>query len=244
MNAAFEDVGQLNAESLVRVSRSLTGLHGKGHCMEEVADSLANHFYELFRATPDAPSQCSLVRLFKTCAVDELPQDMRPIIPEDDDLEHELRCLVLLGSRGDHPDWNSRHDSTNHKVISLQSVDVVEQTPMISNLIRMLGLNLHDIVKPNPELSVAGYYPLSVFYVEDALESPYIPSKTNFVIPHGIKSVVGFGGLLTYSDMFTIVLFFNVPVSREVAVLFKNLADQVHQLLMPFQTAMQIFKPA
>jgi hypothetical protein len=97
------------------------------------------------------------------------------------------------------------------------------------------------VVKPNPDLNVAGFYPLSVFYVEDALESPYIPAKQDFVVPYGVQSVVGFGGLLTFSDMFTIIMFFKVPVSREQAALFKNLADQVHELLMPFKTRGAIF---
>lgn len=227
----------------MRIARSLTAVHGDSRYMEEIAGLLANHFYDLFRKTPDGPSQCSLVRLFKTCSSDELPQELRPAIRPESEAETDPRYLALLGSRGNNPKWNSRQESANHQVIFLESTEIVDRIPMISNLIRMLGLHLSDVVKPNPDLNVAGHYPLSVFYVDDAVASPYIPSKTDFVVPYNIKSVVGFGGLLTYSDMFTIILFFNVPVSREVAVLFKNLASQVHELLLPFQTAGQIFKP-
>jgi hypothetical protein len=214
--------------------------------MEDMADSLAQYFYDLFRATPEAPSQCSLVRLFKTCANSELPQDLWSALSPSEgvDPDADTRCLVLLGSRGEHPQWNSRQDSQNHKVISLESTEVVSSIPMISNLIRMLGLNLNDVVKPNPELSVAGFYPLSVFHVEDAADSPFIPAKADFIIPYGIRSVVGFGGLLTYSDMFTIIMFFKVPVSQESAIMFKGLAEQVHQLLMPYQIAGEIFRTA
>lgn len=242
MSTLCENVSQLDPESLVRISRSLTNVNGDSTCMEDMADSLADHFYELFRETPESPSQCSLVRLFKTCSYDELPEELRPTAPPEP--ETDPRCLALLGSRGENPQWNSRQGSQNHQVIPLESTEIVDSIPMISNLIRMLGLNLSDVVKPNPDLNVAGYYPLSVFYVEDAADSPYIPSKTEFVIPYGIQSVVGFGGLLTFSDMFTIILFFKVPVSRDTAVLFKGLADQVHQLLKPFQVSGNIFKSA
>ncbi len=242
MSTLCEDVLELDATSLVRVSSSLTKLHGGSLYMEDIANLLTNHFYEVFRRAPGEPSQCSLVRLFKTCAHNELPLELRPELSPDADPDR--RYLALLGSRGDNSQWDSRQGSANHQAISLESTEVVDSIPMISNLIRMLGLNLSDVVKPNPELNVAGHYPLSVFYVEDALVSPYIPRKSDFVAPYGIKSVVGFGGLLTYSDMFTIILFFNVPVTCEVAVLFKNLADKVHELLMPFQSAGLIYRPA
>lgn len=207
--------------------------------MEDVANRLVTHIYNLFRVTPEAPSQASLVRLFKTCSEDELSPDLKQLISSQAD--PEARYLALLGSCGENDSWNSRMDSRGHKLIPLESAEVVESIPMISNLIRMLGLNLNDVVKPNPDLNIAGFYPLSVFYVEEALDSPYIPAKQEFVVPYGIHSVVGFGGLLTFTDMFTVVMFFKVPVGREQAALFKSLADQVHDLLMPFKNSGQIF---
>ena len=37
------------------------------------------------------------------------------------------------------------------------------------------------------------------FYVPESVGSPYIPTQDDFVIPNGIKSVLGFGGVLSSS---------------------------------------------
>jgi hypothetical protein len=56
------------------------------------------------------------------------------------------------------------------------------------------------------------------------LGSPYVPAQREFVIPYGVKSVVGFGGLLPTGDLFAVILFTRVDVPRESAELFKTLA--------------------
>ncbi len=209
--------------------------------MEEMANLVVDHLYNVLRPTPYAEPQCVLIRLFKTCGIEELPVELRRQVVEHED--DTFRTLALLASRGDDPAWNSRHTSKAHQAIPLKSTEAVEKIPMIANLIRMLGLNLSDVVSPNPDLNIAGFYPLSVFYVDEAADSPYIPAKGDFVVPYDIHSVVGFGGLITFSDMFTIIMFFKVSVPRDVAVLFKDLAQEVHQLLLPFQNSGQIFTP-
>lgn len=244
------DVLALTQNDVARIAASFANLHKHDvETMEEAAALVVDHLYQVLRPAPDAPAQCSLIRLFKTCGVEDLPPALyqRAIAadPEFDsgaDAEDGFRTLTLLASRGAVPEWNSRHTSRAHQVIPLKSTEAVEKIPMIANLIRMLGLNLSDVVAPNPDLTIAGFYPLSVFYVDEAVDSPFIPAKDDFVVPHDIHSVVGFGGLLTFSDMFTVIMFFNVAVPRDVAALFKDLAQEVHQLLLPFQNNGQIFK--
>lgn len=208
--------------------------------MEEMADWLTRRIYETFRKDAESSLQCSLVRVFKTCSYDELTGPLRQLVP-DEHME-DSRYLALLASRGEHAGWNSRHTSRGHKVIALESREVVESIPMISNMIRMLGLDVNDVVRPNPDMSVAGFYPLNVFYVPSALGCPFIPAQEEFVVPYGIESIVGFGGLLTYTDVFVVIMFFKVPVPRRTAVMFKDLASVAHDLLAPFQQEGKIFK--
>jgi len=64
----------------------------------------------------------------------------------------------------------------------------------------------------------------NVFHVPEAQGSPYVPAQKEFVIPYGVKSVVGFGGLLPTGDLFAVILFSRVHVPHESAQLFKTLA--------------------
>ena len=77
---------------------------------------------------------------------------------------------------------------------------------------------------------------MEFFFVPKALSaSPYIPAQTEFVIPYGIKSVMGFGGMLPSSNIFVIIMFLKVSISKETADLFKNLSLNIKLALLPFE---------
>ena len=63
-----------------------------------------------------------------------------------------VKCLTLLGTAGSRPEWNSRRRSLGHQAIPLESVGMVEQAPMVSQLIRQLGLDVAAVVSPSPEI--------------------------------------------------------------------------------------------
>ena len=74
----------------------------------------------------------------------------------------------------------------------------------------------------------------NVFYVANALNSQYIPAQDNFVKPFGIKSVVGFGGMLPAGDLFAVILFSKVSVPEETALLLKTLPLNLKMAMVPF----------
>lgn len=66
-----------------------------------------------------------------------------------------------------------------------------------------------------------------------------MPAQASFVVPLGIRSVIGFGGLLPSRELFTLIVFSKAPISKEVAGLFKSLALTVRGLALRFdQTTM------
>ena len=75
----------------------------------------------------------------------------------------------------------------------------------------------------------------NVFYVPNAVGSFYIPAQKEFVIPYGIKSIIGFGGVFPTGDIFAIIMFLKVPVTEWVAGLFKTLALNVKVAVLPFE---------
>ena len=105
---------------------------------------------------------------------------------------------------------------------------------MIRRLVGQLGLEVKDLLAPDPTflLDVA-QKTFNVFHVAEAKGSPFIPAQ-DFVIGHGIRSVLGFGGMLASGDLFATILFSKVAVEREIAELFAPLALGVTMSVQPF----------
>ncbi|MGB3654153.1 MAG: ATP-binding protein, partial [Rivularia sp. (in: cyanobacteria)] len=152
-----------------------------------------------------------------------------------DSLKDKLKCLTLLATAGELPEWNSRYKSVGHKAIPLVNEDTIHRIPMISQLVKQLGLNPGMVLQPDPNLSIDLEQRMyNVFYIPDALNSLYIPSQTSFVIPFGVKSVVGFVGLLPSGDMFAVLMFLRVTVPQTIVELIRPLALNVKTAILPF----------
>jgi len=206
--------------------------------MEEVANRVVRHLYDQLGDATGRQRACALVRCYKTHPFGELDGDLqafaRGAMP-DAELTAETRCLTLLATAGDEPAWNSRHASVGHKAIPLPSESVVQGIPMIAQLVRALGLDVSVLVKPDPGLLVDEQeHTFNVFYVPEALGSPYVPAQEGFVVPHGIESALGFGCLLPPADLLAVILFTKVAVPPEVAELFRTLALSVKLAVLPF----------
>jgi hypothetical protein len=128
--------------------------------------------------------------------------------------------------------------SQGHRAIPLPSPEIVEKAPMISQLIKELGLELSAVLQPSPEVvkELAGKRH-GVFHVENALGSPYIPAQQEFVVRHGIASVLGIGGMLPSGDFFAVILFSTVHVPANVADRFRTLALDVKASFTKFTDA-------
>ena len=208
--------------------------------MEETAGRIVRHLYDNLVDGVTGGKACSLVRFFKTHPYGKLDDELKKFalnmlggsIPLP-----ETKCFTLLGTVGENPDWNTRGSSNEHKAIPLPSEEVVHQIPMMRNVIKQLGLSVSSVVNPDPALLLdMEQKTYSVFLVPEALGSPFIPAQENFVVPYGIKSVMGFGGILPSGDLFVIIMFLKVPVAKETADLFKNLSLNIKLAILPFET--------
>jgi hypothetical protein len=201
--------------------------------VEEAAQSIARFLYDNL-AGPDGNRACALARCYKTHAYSELPPDLQGFARKALGRKPRLaatKCLALLGTAGDRPEWNSRLRSRGHQAIPLENEQMVEQAPMISQLIRAFGLDLASVISPSPEIlrRMEGKS-YSVFYVPEAKGSPYIPAQ-DFVERDGIKSVLGFGGLLPTGDLIAVILFSRVAIPEPTADRFRTLALDVRASL-------------
>lgn len=208
--------------------------------MEETAERIVRHFHDSL-IDGEGGRASSLVRFFKTHPYRELDEELQAFargMLGGEPASREMKCLLLLASAGEDAAWNSRKTSRGHKAIPLPSEEALSQAPMIFNLVTQLGLSAGMVVKPDPALLLdMEQKTFNVFHVPEALDSPYIPAQHEFVVPYGIRSVLGFGGLLPSGEMFAVIMFLKLPVSAETANLFKALSLNVKMAILPFDCA-------
>jgi len=129
------------------------------------------------------------------------------------------------------------------KVIPLPSEKLVQQSPMISSLAKHFGLELTSLIKPDPTcIQDQQEKTFNTFLVTKAVGSAYIPDQENFVIPYKIESALGCGGMLPSGNLFVLIMFTKVPVSREIADLFKPLTLSIKLSIMQYDEQ-AIFSP-
>ena len=207
--------------------------------VQKAAERACAFLYEAF--TTDAGERAApLVRVYVTHPYNDLPADdqrfARNLLEGPVSRWPALRCLTLLGTRGDQPEWNDRTGSRGHRAIPLPTASIVEQAPMIAQLFLQMGVELSSVVKPASALvGDVTKKTYNVFHVPRAADSPYIPAQADFVREHGIESVVGFGGALPWGEHFAAVLFSRAPVSAAVASRFKSFALDVKWAFLKFK---------
>lgn len=204
----------------------------------EAAAERAVEFFRRELVDEHGQPACALVRFFKTHPYRDLPKDLQAVVragsPEAVSIS-DLRCLTLVATRGDEEDWNSRLTSRGHRAIPLMSVEMVQQAPMIAQLITQLGLPIANVVRPSPALLLDQEQTThNVFFVPRALGSPHIVAQEEFVVRYGIQSVLGFGGLLASGDLFAVILFSKVPISPDAADQFRVVGLNLKMAILPF----------
>ena len=89
--------------------------------------------------------------------------------------------------------------------------------PMISRRLTQFSIDVGSVMRSGPmlvgDMSGKTY---NTFYVPEAVGSPYIPTPDDFVIPNGIKSVLGFGGVLSSGELFVVSMFSKASIPAGV----------------------------
>jgi diguanylate cyclase (GGDEF)-like protein len=233
---------------VTRLGAALRPLGSDAQTMEEVAGDIVHCLRNGFIDDRTGSPAMALVRFYKTHPFGALDDDLRAFVrgmlagaPPSPDMQ----CLTLLASAGERPEWNSRKTSVGHRAIPLPSEQFVEQSPMIAHLIRQFGLDVASLLEPDPRLLMdADQHSHNVFYVPEAVGSPMIPAQQDFVVPFGIRSVIGVGGLLPAGELFALILFSRTHIARETAALFGPLSLSVKVAVLPVCQPESTFRAA
>jgi hypothetical protein len=206
--------------------------------MENAATEVVRYLYENLVDSASKRKACALVRLYKTHTYGELTPELQRFA--DGVLGHKLqstqtKCLTLLATVGEKPEWNSRQHSRAHQAIPLPTADFVSKIPMIARLINQFGLDINAVIRPDPNLLAdLERRTYNAFHVPEAVGSPYIPAQKDFVLAYKVRSVLGFGGILGPGDLYAVILFSRVPIERKTSELFTAVALDLKLSLRPF----------
>jgi hypothetical protein len=234
------DLNKFDLGDMLKCSLRLRETATGAATLEASAQRVCRFLYDELHG-PGVPRACALVRCYKThsfSALDSELQNFARKVLGGEPPNRNMKCLTLMATVGETASWNSRHLSRGHRAIPLPSPEIVEKAPMIAQLIKELGMELSAVLQPSPEVvkELAGKRH-GVFHVEDALGSPYIPAQDEFVAHYGIRSVLGFGGMLFTGDLFSVILFSTVHVPASAADRFKTLALDVKSAFSRFNDA-------
>lgn len=205
--------------------------------VEDVANTITDYIYNNFLEKD--VRDIVLVRFFITHEFGLLPIALKSIVEKNNitqkkDLHDNTKCMVLLATHGDKRQWNSRTSSVGHQAIPLFSNDFIKSFPMISELFRQFGVKTSEILGKNKSTTIKDRLKLyNAFYVDNAQGHPSVPAQDDFVKPFGIKSVVGFGGVLPANNVFSVIMFCRTEVPKEVAKLFSALSLKINLAILP-----------
>lgn len=221
------DLSAFSLGDMIEVGVALRRLGEESDSMEELAQRAMDFLHNSLRDQNGGPG-IALARFFKTHAFQALPEElqeivtrnMAPVVPPP-----ALQCLTILGTCGLIPEWTTRRASTGHQAIPLANEAAVSGIPMVAALTSQLGFRPAEVAAPRPELFLEfAQRSFNVFLVENAVGSPHVPGQDGFVIPYGVRSVIGFGGVLTSGEVFATILFLRCTLNSTAAQLFKPLA--------------------
>lgn len=232
------DLTQFTLADMTRCGAELRRFGSESKSMEQAAAGIVRYLYERLGYSNSDQRSCVLVRFYKTHPYGDLAPDLqefsRSMMPGVS-LDLATKCLTLLGTAGDQPEWNYPHKSRGHRAIPMPSAHIVDQIPMIAQLVRQFGLEVNTLLAPKPEIiQELDRRTYNVFYVQPAKDSPYIPAQKEFVAPHHVESVLGFGGVLPEGNLFAVIMFAKVPIPVSTAEMFRTVALNVKMAILPF----------
>jgi hypothetical protein len=234
------DLSEFALIDMLQCGRGLRKAASESTTVAEAAQAIVEYLYEEC-GHPHAARSCALIRFYKTYSLGDLEPRLQAFAKaklNGIEPSSRMKCLTLVATIGQEPRWCDARQSVDHQAIPLPGTQIVEEAPMIAQLIREMGLGISDVLAPGEKLikeSAGKSY--NVFHVEQAEGSPYIPAQDDFVKRYGVRSVLGFGGLVGEGDFFAVIMFSRGPIPATSAARSRNIALDVKAVIHPLITA-------
>ena len=226
----------VNPSLIDSLRERITNASRASSTLEQASQEFIKITYEAFS------DSLILARLFATATYEELPPKNKQFVDElskkaniASKINKNTLVLSLLGTCGQERHWNNKNESKGHIGIPLASGDFIESIPMMSRLLKELGMGLSWIDKADTKMVTQTLGLLAgVFHVEDAKTAVdnmgrKIIAEQGFVLSYGVKTVFGLGGGYAGYPRFITAIFFtkdDIP---------KNVADRFMDLIITFK---------
>ncbi len=232
------DLTKFSLKDMSEVGDALQQLELKAKNIDELSDMIVRYFFDNLGETQTEEKSSVLVRFFMTYPYSSLDPELQQSANKmlnSKPVDQDMKCLKLLATAGVQPEWNRTINSKGHRVLPLQNEEMLKKNIMVHQFIHQMGMDISNVLNPDPKLSseLEGRV-FNIYHVPEALGSPYIPAQDEFVVPFGIKSAVGFGGMLPTGNLYALLIFSKTKIPRETANLFKNIALNVRMAVLPF----------
>lgn len=233
-------INQITGQEVFKLHDELDSRFRDCECLEEAAQKFTDLLYEKFSGS------IALTRLFVTVPYGNLPLPNKAFVDKlaasagiASSIKEQTLILSLVGTRGEKSTWNSRHDSEGHVGIPLASAAFVEEIPMVSRLLKEMGLGLEWL--DSQDASIMGRKmgnSAGVFHVLDAKTDTdhrqrKIIAAQDFVEGYHIKTVFGIGGAYLYTNSNSFVV--NINFTHDTIA--KHQAERFLTLINTFKTA-------
>ena len=229
------DITRFTLADMARCGAELREAGVDATSLEAAADAIVRYLYENLH---DAKGRaCVLVRLYATQAFAELPAEVRDSVPNlltEQALAPDTPCVTLLGAAGDMPEWNNRRTSRGYRTIPLSSHSAIQSIPLVAEMVRQFGLDPATLLETQPGGSELDHKTCNIFFVPDAQISSFMLVKKEFVVPYGVKSALGFAGILPSGNLFAVIMFTRVAIPPETAQMFRSIALNVKMNILRF----------
>lgn len=199
--------------------------------LEHAAQELATIVHERFSES------VVIARVFFTVPFEALPSANRAFVQSLADaadvgagLKPATPVLSLIGTHGEEPDWTDRRKSKGHVGIPLISSGFVGSVPMISRLLKELGVPLEWVDShESTMIETTMGRTAGLFFVEDAARATdsqgrKIIAAQDFVSRYGVKCVFGIGSVYMGGQIVVLVVFCRDTFARTAAEHFMALA--------------------
>ena len=217
---------QMISEILVQLEPSIHEVHTLEDAAQELVASLQKKFDE----------SVVIARVFLTVPYGILPPENREFVQKlaesagaAADLKPATPVLSLIGTYGQETDWCDRRKSKGHVGIPLISSSFVDAIPMISRLLKELGVPMTWVDSHDSEIIAKTMDPSGgLFFVDNAAEATdhqgrKIIAAQDFVSAYNVKSVFGTGGVYPGGQIVVIVVFCRDAFTKAAAERFLEL---------------------
>jgi signal transduction histidine kinase len=231
---AGHDVTAFSLADMAACGAALRLAGAEAASFDDAAAQMVRYLYDNLHTADPGERASVLVRLFRTVQYSRLSPEQQEVVRGQlagRDPSSSLICLALVASNGAVEAWNDPIRSEQHRLIALPSGRT--WPPMFAQLVHELGV--HPSGPNDSELFMdAVDKTCNVFHVLDAESSPHLPAKEEFIKAHGVRSALGFGGLLARQDLFFVVVFTRAQIPPPCAALFRSVAHSAKLALRPW----------